>query len=192
MTRRRRLAAFGLVCLLTGAAFGFNLFWTAATTRPGGRPDMPLDAIVVLTGGAERIQAGLDMLAAGDGARLYVSGAHQDVVLADILKRRPDLPPALAARIEIGYARDTAGNARETAEWAEANDVRSFALVTAYYHMPRSLILFHEADPKAMIWPVSVTPAGAGPESLLGSPRTVALILGEWMKYLATLAGFGR
>ena len=44
------------------------------------------DAIVVLTGGGERIPAALALLEAGKAERLFVSGVHHGVGVAALLK----------------------------------------------------------------------------------------------------------
>jgi len=177
---RRWVVVFGLASMAAALLTNLFVFWSVATAEGTQRPER-LDAIVVLTGGPERVRAGLDLLAAGAAPRLFVSGAHRAVAMADILRQRPDLAPELAEKIELGRARNTVGNARETQEWAAANGVRRIALVTAYYHMPRSLALFRRYGPALEIWPVAVEPAGAGG----------GMIALEWLKYLATVMGIG-
>ncbi len=185
----RRSLLLVLGALLAGLAWSFQSFWTAATAPAAMPTPHRVDAIVVLTGGAERVKAGVDLLAAGQADRLFISGAHETVVVADIMAQQPNLAADLSGRIELGRARDTAENARETAEWAAANGVASLTLVTAYYHMPRSLALLHAAAPGLAIWPAPVEPLTATRAGWWRSPRGIALILGEWLKYLATRAG---
>ena len=110
------------------------------------------DAIVVLTGGTERVSTGIDLLAAGLGKRLLVSGVHRDVGVAELLRLSPQAPASLACCIDLGYAAsDTVGNAEETAEWMHAQGFRSLRLVTANYHLPRSMLEFHSAMPDVEI-----------------------------------------
>src|SRR5690606_7839685 len=78
----------------------------------------PTEALVVLTGGRERLATGLELLAAGAAPRLFVSGVHPDVTVADLLALHGG-EPGLSSRIDLGYeAQSTLGNARETAAWA--------------------------------------------------------------------------
>ena len=188
MRRRLKWAAIFVVGLLL---LSFASFWTAATAPP---PDLPerADAVIALTGGAARIDQALELLATGRADRLYVSGAGDAVGAESIARRRPGLSPDLQSRIHVGHARDTAGNAAESAHWIKASGARSVVLVTAYYHMPRSLLLFRAAAPDAEIWPFPVAPAQAEPDRWWRSARGVSLIVSEWMKYLATLAGVDR
>ena len=87
-----------------------------------------------------------------------------------------------------GYAADnTLGNAAETAAWMEAEGLHCLRLVTADYHMPRSLLEFRSAMPEIEIvanpsFPTAcrAKPGGAGPE-----PAT--LLISEYDKYLVAL-----
>lgn len=187
MRRKRLIAA---AALLTGGwlAYDFAGFWRAATAA-APEPPAKVDAIVVLTGGAARVQAGLALLASGEGDRLFISGAGASVETEDLVGQGSDQSPAFKARIALGRARDTVGNAKETADWAKANGVSSIRLVTAYYHLPRSLLLLKRAAPGLEIWPTPVEPPGASPENWTMSGRGMALIAGEWLKFLSTRLG---
>lgn len=188
MRRGRRVAIAGLALALAGALWSFDDFWRAATAEPPTGPAR-LDAIVVLTGGGDRLDAAFDLLRQDRADRLYISGAHAKVGVADIMAARPNLPAELADRVEVGHAVDTVGNAAETAAWARANGFQRIALVTAYYHMPRSLILFQAAAPDLELWPVAVEPRATPRRGWWRSADGLAVIPVEWLKYLATRAG---
>src|SRR5579862_5579473 len=107
-----------LAALVTAWTAGFVWF---AITIPDTvtDPSSHTDAIVVLTGGSERIETGLKLLAEGRADRLYVSGIGGQLRRGDLLAQAmsdPDLGP----RIALGTAANTPGNAAETAAWAEA------------------------------------------------------------------------
>jgi uncharacterized SAM-binding protein YcdF (DUF218 family) len=186
--RRRAVILVTLAAVAGSLGASFQGFWEAATA-PIPAPPATVDAIVVLTGGAARVKAGLERLADDRGRQLFISGAHEGVVVADLLHQGPPLPPATQARIFLGRASDTAGNAAETAAWCKANGVKSLRLITAYYHMPRSLALFASAMPDVAIWPDPVEPAGVAGRTWWQNGRGLSLILGEWLKYMATRAG---
>ena len=57
------------------------------------------DAIVVLTGGAERVETGFRLLADGLAPRLFVSGVHPDSRLADLVRGTADMIPG--AKFEL-------------------------------------------------------------------------------------------
>jgi uncharacterized SAM-binding protein YcdF (DUF218 family) len=156
------------------------------TAAPGAT-----DAIVVLTGGSERVAAGLTLLEAGKAKRLFISGVHPGVELDDLLKIDREgsggapLSASLAARVELGHeAGDTFGNAVESAEWMRANRFRSLRLVTADYHMRRALIEFRMADPDLEIVPNPVRPTGRATEHWWRNRSTLNLLMAEYGKYL--------
>lgn len=100
------------------------------------------DAIVVLTGGAERLATGLKLLEAGKAGAVFVSGVNPQVGVLQVLQavgEGGDEAERLVRRVDAGHgARDTAGNAAETAVWMRRRGFNSLRLVTANYHMPRS------------------------------------------------------
>src|SRR6185369_18086375 len=116
------------------AAWIAGLFWFAATSPNGVADAAHTDAIVVLTGGTERIDTGLKLLADGLSDRLYISGVGGQLRHGDALALAMS-DPKLGPHIALGTAGNTPGNAVETAAWARAEKVRSIRLVTAGYHM---------------------------------------------------------
>jgi uncharacterized SAM-binding protein YcdF (DUF218 family) len=85
-------------------------------------------------------------------------------------------------------ATSTAGNADETAAWAQANHLHSLLVVTAFYHMPRALFELGRTDPALTLRPVPVTPRAASG----GSLATLSLLAAEYTKFLASTAGLTR
>lgn len=166
MTAPRRLRV-GVALAAAGIALylGAWLLFAGAVPPPDAAAPGPGDGIVVLTGGANRIARGFDLLAAGQGMRLLITGVHRGVDLATLLAaagRNPEQVPAtLAARIDLDYtARNTRENARETRDWMIGNGFHSLRLVTTRYHMPRSLQEFRHAMPAVRIIPVAVDDRG--------------------------------
>jgi uncharacterized SAM-binding protein YcdF (DUF218 family) len=101
------------------AAWLAGLLWFASTLPAAvDDPSTHTDAIVVLTGGSERIETGFKLLSAGLAERLFVSGVGEQVKAGNLVARTDALPPELAARVAVGAsAYDTPGNASETAVW---------------------------------------------------------------------------
>jgi uncharacterized SAM-binding protein YcdF (DUF218 family) len=188
-----RLAGFALG-MAAGLALAWltGLAWFAAVGVPGRVEDAATatDAIVVLTGGSERVATGLELLADGKGAKLFVSGVHKGVDLGDILRHSGvEAGARFSGRIVLGHAADdTIGNAAETATWMEAEGFRSIRLVTASYHMPRSLVEFRRAMPGVAIVPHPVFPDAFKQRGWWRWPGTAHLLAVEWTKYLAALA----
>jgi len=179
--------ALGLLFLL---AVGF--LWFAATLPDKvASPDQRTEAIVVLTGGGARVAEGLRLLADGKADYLLITGVFRDVTLEEIMAQVPDLPPELADHIELGYAADdTHGNAIEAAAFMAKRELSSLRLVTAAYHMPRSLLEFRRALPDVEIVAHPVFPPGVDHERWWDDGNTAALLAGEYLKYLlAVVAG---
>jgi uncharacterized SAM-binding protein YcdF (DUF218 family) len=145
------------------------------------------DAIVVLTGGSLRVPSGLALLAAGKAKKLFISGVYQGVEVNELLRLSRQSPDRVACCIVLGHAADnTRGNALETAAFMREEDFHSLRLVTANYHMPRSLLEFRRAMPQIAIIANPVFPQTVK-RRWWAWPGTFSLIVGEYDKYLAAL-----
>jgi uncharacterized SAM-binding protein YcdF (DUF218 family) len=151
----------------------------------GGRTD----AIVVLTGGAERLEAGLALLVAERAERLFVSGVDRATTARDLEARSDGAAAKFACCVDLGHeAPDTVGNAEETARWMRQNDFSSLRLVTASYHMPRALVLFRAALPDTVgLLAHPVISGNVRVEGWWMHPQTARLLAGEFNKYLVSL-----
>lgn len=141
------------------------------------------DAIVVLTGGSGRLSTGLDLLSRDRAKKLFVSGVYRGVDVLQLLRTVEHGAGDLERRIGIGNATDTKGNARETADWMNGNGFTSLRLVTAAYHMPRSLLEFRYAMPEATLFPHPVFPEHVK-RDWWAWPGTAGLVISEYNKYL--------
>ncbi|HEY6335433.1 MAG TPA: YdcF family protein [Alphaproteobacteria bacterium] len=184
MLRRCAFALATLAALWVG-----GLAWFASTIPSKVEdPDSVTDAIVVLTGGSERLDAGLALLAQGKARKLFVSGVYHGVDVEELLRTAHDAPANLECCIVLGYAADsTLGNAAETEKWMDAEHYRSLRIVTAAYHMPRSLLEFRRAMPQVRLIPNPVFPERVKSDWWFW-PGSAYLVLGEYHKYLAALA----
>jgi uncharacterized SAM-binding protein YcdF (DUF218 family) len=146
------------------------------------------DAVVVLTGGSGRLAAGLALLAEERADKLFVSGVYRGVEVAELLAISRRAPGELECCIVLGYsAGDTAGNARETAEWIRRQGYGSLRLVTSDYHMPRSLVEFRRWLPNAEIVPHPVSSASVHLEDWWRWPGTALLLATEYSKFLVSV-----
>lgn len=184
--RRTLLAAAGVALLLWAAGF---LVFVYSIPRPAAAQGTRTDAIVVLTGGSQRLETALQLLADGRARELFVSGVHRDVDVAEILRNAGRDPGRLDCCIALDHnADDTIGNARETANWLAGREIASIRLVTAAYHMPRSLLEFEAALPGLTIVPHPVFPPHVKRARWYAYPGTAALFASEYSKYLAARA----
>ena len=185
--RRLGLPASLLVALIVVWLGGLAWFVRAIPTEIADA-DSTTDAIVVLTGGSLRVQSGLALLAAGKAKKLFVSGVYHSTDVTALLRVSRQSPEHIACCIVLGHEADnTYGNAVETAQWMRSEGFHSLRLVTANYHMPRSLLEFTRAMPDVQIIPNPVFPESVKPRRWWSSPGTVSLILGEYHKYLLAL-----
>ena len=175
------LIRFAVAAAVTAAFAGFVLLLWFGFTMPEGPQDVTTktDAIIVLTGGADRIEEAYALLQKDLARRMYVTGV--DTTKPVLLKRLGDPPPELAARIELGpRAADTRGNAKETAAWFNSQGLRSMRLVTANYHMRRSVLWFRRDMPDPQIVEHPVVPNGL---SLRCLPNTGANCAAWWSRH---------
>ena len=143
------------------------------------------EAIVVLTGGSGRLEVGLQLLSEGYSEFLFISGVARGVDVQELLKLVHRKPTEFACCIAIGYQADnTAGNAYETSVWLSKNKLQSLRLVTASYHMPRSLFEFRRIMPKINIVPHPVFPSQFKRKGWWRWPGTAELLASEFNKYL--------
>jgi uncharacterized SAM-binding protein YcdF (DUF218 family) len=106
------------------------------------------DAVVVLTGGPNRIDRGFEILAAGQAKRMLISGVDRDVRPAELLAQYPQRAALFACCVDLGFqAVDTRSNALETARWASTHEVKSLRLVTHDWHMRRARLELDKAMP---------------------------------------------
>jgi len=152
-------------------------------------PSSTTDAIVVLTGGRQRLETGLELLAAGKAKKLFISGVNQRVDREELLRSLGPLPENAACCILIGHTADnTFGNARESADWMREEGYRSLRLVTGWYHMRRSLLEFERAMPRVRVVPHPVFAHRVDPERWWSWHGAPLLVLGEYDKFLVSWA----
>ncbi len=164
---------------------GFGLFWIRLpyASQENGPAIEKTDAVIVLTGGPNRLEAGLQFLETGVSKKMLISGVHKDVLPKELVALTGAKPALFDCCIELGYQADsTVGNAEEASTWASKHQLRRIVLVTSDYHMQRSLILFRKHMPDIEITALSVQ-----------SNLPVLKLAKEYNKYLITLirAGLG-
>ncbi len=186
---RRTLTVAGSCLFLAAIIWLWGLFGFVARI-----PDAVLDkrgktdAIVVLTGGTKRLEAGLTLLAGGKAEKLFVSGVYRGVDVTRLLEISRRKPSEFLCCVTLGHqAASTAGNAWETAAWLARQNYRSLRLVTANYHMPRSLLEFRHAMPAIKLVPNAVFPKNFKRKRWWTWPGSSSLILSEYSKYLLAI-----
>lgn len=175
------------VAILAGLALviGVVLF-ARSLDRRESRVLTAADGIVVLTGGADRINEALQLLERGLGRRLMISGVNVHST-AEALKRLwPGREHLFECCIDLDYqARNTYENAIEARRWARAQGFTSLILVTASYHLPRARLELQHAMPEAAIQPYPVVPLASRINRWWQEPALMRIIALEFVKYSA-------
>lgn len=175
--------------VLVGSWLGGMINFAATMDITVEDSDTVTDAIVVLTGGSERLTSGLALLDRGKGRKLLISGVHKGVDLAELLRKAGRPVTETHCCITLGHAADdTVGNAAETAAWMAAERFTSMRLVTAAYHMQRAQLEFRRAMPGMRIVPHPVFPDAFKKDQWWRWPGTAHLLATEYTKYLGALA----
>jgi uncharacterized SAM-binding protein YcdF (DUF218 family) len=180
-------AAIGSFGLLAGFAIFAN---SVNQTMPVPPPSA--DAIVVLTGGEDRIETGIRLLSQGKGRRLLISGVNPSTRASEIGRLAGKDSRLLRCCIDFGYvAVDTSGNAAEARAWAENWGYSKLIVVTSNYHMPRSLIEFARVLPNAELFSFPVGSRHYHLEAWWRHPPTARLLAIEYVKFLTSAARLG-
>ncbi|MDA9930780.1 YdcF family protein [Alphaproteobacteria bacterium] len=150
------------------------------------------DGIVVMTGGQQRLDGGMMLLAEKHSGRMLISGVGEGVSRA-VLVQELDLNDAqintLFCCVDLDFsARDTRGNAAAARNWATENDMRSLRLVTANYHMPRALAVFAREMPELDLYQWPVIPDDLRLEHWWRDRAMLRLLVREYAKYIAESA----
>ena len=187
---RRILHALLLVLVVWLGGF---LAFAAAIPPTVRNPEQPVDAIVVLTGGDVRLAEGFALLDKGLAKKMLISGVSSGVDMPALLQTlngstQPN-QAVLDCCVTLGYdARSTEGNARESLRWLGENNFTTIRLVTANYHMNRSLLEFRRVMPQITIIAHPVFPKQMQDPYWFAHPGTVFLLFNEYHKYLAAAA----
>jgi uncharacterized SAM-binding protein YcdF (DUF218 family) len=174
-----------LAVLLLAYLVGFIMF---VADLPGAPPAAAqADAVVALTGGEDRLDAAVALFERGVGQRLLISGVHP-FMTKQRLKPLVHGGRRFDCCADLGFAAtNTHGNAMETAEWARAHHFRSLVIVTANYHMPRSLEEFSAAMPGMRLVPYPVPEIVATRRWWL-DPFAIRTLQYEYAKFLGSIA----
>lgn len=194
---KRRLRLRLLVVSVSGAliaggiAFGIGFMHFVDTVSGFQKPEATeaADAIVALTGGADRINDAMALLNEGRARRLLISGVNPSTsreALAS-LTLAPDF--LFSCCVDLGHsALNTVGNAKEARDWMRGNGFHSLIVVTSSYHLPRSLNEIARELPEARLIPHAVVTEKMRAEDWWHDPDTARLLLSEFAKYLMSIA----
>ncbi|HDZ72245.1 MAG TPA: YdcF family protein [Aurantimonas coralicida] len=191
--RRRVLLTFAALCaMVVGYLAGGFLRFTeevSLLSRPG--PAESADGIVVLTGGALRIDQAIDLLTQGRGRRLLISGVNPDTSAKTLARMTGTDPSWFDCCVDIDRAAlTTVGNAEIASRWAREHGFQDLILVTSDYHMPRSLREFARIDTLRSVTPYAVRRNDLWRANQLPNGVGARVLVTEYIKLVAARASF--
>lgn len=177
-------ALTGLCLLLVGFFVFLNIISKVAA--PDYRQSQ---AIIVLTGGSERIPAGLELLRFGYAPELFISGVlpgnNVDMLLQDSGLSEQETE-WIMPHVNMGFAANsTRTNALEVAQWLSKRNYTTIRLVTSNYHMPRSILELKSRMPNLTIIPHPVAPPAVKITDWWQYWGTTKLLVVEYVKFAA-------
>ncbi|WP_417767065.1 YdcF family protein [Stappia sp.] len=176
-----------LLAAIAGTGFYAGSFLRFAASVTGLETDdtVGADAIVVLTGGSERVKHALELLGSGRGERLLISGVHPETTPQQIVSSTASDLTLFTCCVDLDRnASNTLQNASETAKWARRNGFDRLLVVTSAYHMPRALLELHSVMDGISLVPVPVQTADLEFDRWYTDPRTTLLLAREHIKYM--------
>ena len=165
-----RLFAVGVLAWMLG-------FVWFAVLLPQPLDGRPTDAIVVLTGGAGRIDRGIALLQSGAAKRMLISGVDRSVRPGELAAQYKTPQQLFNCCITLGReAIDTRSNGLETARWLERRDYKTVRLITTDWHMRRAALELRQALPDGKVAIVY---------DAVPSRPSLTILAREYNKYLA-------
>ena len=183
-----RAAFWGLMVAFFALGAGFVLFADHISRLNTPTIAARADGIIVLTGGQARLTTAVELLKAGKGERLLITGVNPDAA-------RGDLPTILGLDkalfdccVDIDTAADTVANAEESSKWIAERGYDDVIVVTNNYHMPRSLMELTRQTDGVRLHPYPVVNTDLGDGSWLQRPQAVRVLLTEYVKFVAAVS----
>src|SRR5690348_14759329 len=183
----RRVRAMIVLPLVFSAAIALGFIAFLSQLRNAEtKPERPADGIVVLTGGSSRVSDAMELLAAGYGKRLLISGVHPSSTASDISRSVQESQALFRCCVDLDRsAVSTRSNASETRRWAHERGFKSLIVVTSNYHMPRAIVELSHAMPDIALIPYAVVGEKWRDDPWWENGATFRLVLSEYVKYIA-------
>lgn len=178
-----------LVCFLFMVWLGGLLWFVESIPSAVSPQHIPkVDGIVVLTGGNGRIAEALKLLQMGKAPRLLISGVLDKAPVGAVVAASGYRGPLPLDRITVDYqATSTVENAHHSYLWCKEQGLQTIILVTADYHMRRSLLEFNRRTSNLTIIPYPVNPLALPRNAWCKDYKVFCLYLLEYHKYIGAV-----
>lgn len=174
-----------LLGVLLAFAAGFVAFGTHVARLETPETSPQADAIIVLTGGEKRLDAAMDLLKAGKGKRLLISGVHPSARIKDLQRATGSDASLFSCCVDLDHAAlDTIGNAEESSKWVSEHEWKTVIVVTNNYHMPRSLLELKRVMGDAELLPYPVVNTRLDDGGWMTNQNALRVLFPEYVKYL--------
>ncbi|WP_455465964.1 YdcF family protein [Bartonella sp. B39] len=173
--------AFTLLMIVLFFCVSFIVFSEKTERLQPPNPLPKADAIIVFTGGENRIETGLNLLQKRVGSRLLISGVNTTTNLQKLQHSTHITPQLFACCVDIGHkATNTKGNAEESAAWIKKHHYQTVYIVTHDYHMWRSLRELKYLMPEVnfIAYPVK----RSGDESTIQQINQIRILIFQYIK----------
>lgn len=143
------------------------------------------DAIIVLTGGKNRISSAYHLLEKKISKKLFISGVHKKIDKDTLRQEIHAQKKFFSCCVDLGNsATNTLQNAIESARWIKNHGYKKIYLVTSDYHMPRSLLEFKTLIPNVTFIPYPVFPEKRNETFLFYWHQRLQLFSIEYLKFI--------
>ncbi|UTW55151.1 YdcF family protein [Kordiimonas sp. SCSIO 12610] len=141
------------IIFYSGAAWliGLGFFYVTLPKPADINHDNPLnaEALIVLTGGKNRLETALDILKKYPDKRLLISGVNPIVEQSELRALTGSENTLFDCCVDIDQvSENTAANAVEGSKWIQKNKFQTVIIITADYHIRRSMMLFQNQAPQ--------------------------------------------
>jgi uncharacterized SAM-binding protein YcdF (DUF218 family) len=188
----------GVRLIFDAALFALVLFFIGFIVFANGieseqrEPLASADGIAVLTGGSQRIDQAMKLLAEGKAKRVLITGVNRTTTVEELKQLATQGGQYFTCCVDIDKeARNTIDNATETSEWVALHRYSSIIVVTSNYHMPRALAELARVMPGVTLIPYPVVDNNVHLNPWWSYPGTTKLLLSEYLKYLPALGRLG-
>ncbi|WP_455481872.1 YdcF family protein [Bartonella sp. B35(2025)] len=173
--------ALFLLIIILFFCVSFIIFSEKTEQLKPPHPLLKADAIIVLTGGENRVETGLNLLQQKLGSRLLISGVNTTTNISRFTHITHINPQLFTCCVDIGHkAINTKGNAEESAAWIKKHHYKTIYIVTHDYHMWRSLreLKYLMPDINFIAYPIKKS----GNESTIQQINQIRILAFEYIK----------